>query len=147
MKLNLANITIWLLRILAAIIMLQTLYFKFTAHPQSVKLFTELGMEPWGRIGVGTFELIASILLLIPRTTYIGAAIRPRPDEWCYLFSSHKAGNNIRRGCSAVYICSDRIYLLRYPANHLQKRSLYTFRKSYTKTIKKRHSLIIKSYT
>ena len=75
MKLNLANITIWLLRILAAIIMLQTLYFKFTAHPQSVKLFTELGMEPWGRIGVGTFELIASILILIPRTTYIGAAL------------------------------------------------------------------------
>ena len=75
MKLNLANITIWLLRILAAIIMLQTLYFKFTAHPQSVKLFTELGMEPWGRIGVGTSELIASILILIPRTTYIGAAL------------------------------------------------------------------------
>lgn len=69
------NIFIWALRIVAALIMLQTLYFKFTAHPQSVKLFTELGMEPWGRIGTGVFELIAAILLLIPRTTYLGAGL------------------------------------------------------------------------
>jgi uncharacterized membrane protein YphA (DoxX/SURF4 family) len=75
MKLNIANIGIWLLRILAAVIMLQTLYFKFTANPQSVKLFTEIGLEPWGRIGTGLFELIASILILIPRTTFFGAAL------------------------------------------------------------------------
>ena len=68
-------IIIWAVRILAALIMLQTLYFKFTAHPQSVRLFTELGMEPWGRIGTGIFELIASILILYPRTTGIGASI------------------------------------------------------------------------
>jgi uncharacterized membrane protein YphA (DoxX/SURF4 family) len=70
-----AAIFIWVVRILAALIMLQTLYFKFTAHPQSVHLFTELGMEPWGRIGTGIFELIASILILYPRTTGIGASI------------------------------------------------------------------------
>ena len=64
---------IWILRILAAAILIMTLYFKFTAHPQSVKLFTTLGMEPWGRIGTGVFELIASILILIPRTTLLGA--------------------------------------------------------------------------
>lgn len=67
------SILIWVLRILAVVILLQTLYFKFTAHPQSVKLFTTLGMEPWGRIGTGVFELIASILILIPRTTLLGA--------------------------------------------------------------------------
>jgi uncharacterized membrane protein YphA (DoxX/SURF4 family) len=67
------TIFIWILRTLAALILLQTLYFKFTAHPQSVKLFTILGMEPWGRIGTGVFELIASILILIPRTTLLGA--------------------------------------------------------------------------
>lgn len=64
---------LWILRIIPAAIMLQTLYFKFTAHPQSVKLFTLLGMEPWGRIGTGVFELIASVLLLIPRTSILGA--------------------------------------------------------------------------
>jgi uncharacterized membrane protein YphA (DoxX/SURF4 family) len=67
------TIFIWLLRIVAAVILIMTLYFKFTAHPQSVKLFTALGMEPWGRIGTGVCELIASILILIPRTTLLGA--------------------------------------------------------------------------
>jgi uncharacterized membrane protein YphA (DoxX/SURF4 family) len=61
------------LRILAALILLQTLYFKFTAQPESVQLFTTLGMEPWGRIGTGVAELIAAVLLVIPRTTLPGA--------------------------------------------------------------------------
>lgn len=65
----------WLLRIIAALIMLQTLYFKFTGHEQSVHLFTILGMEPWGRIGTGVFELVASILILFPKTTGFGAAL------------------------------------------------------------------------
>ncbi len=69
------KIFIWALRIVPAVIMLQTLYFKFTAHPQSVKLFTILGMEPWGRIGIGVFELIAAVLLLINRTVLLGALL------------------------------------------------------------------------
>lgn len=75
MALNVKTITIWILRILAALIMLQTLYFKFTGHPQSIELFTKLGLEPWGRIGTGIFELIASVLILYPRTTGIGAVL------------------------------------------------------------------------
>jgi uncharacterized membrane protein YphA (DoxX/SURF4 family) len=63
---NIRSIGIWILRLVPAIILLQTLYFKFTAHPESVKLFTEIGMEPWGRIGTGIIELIAATLLLIP---------------------------------------------------------------------------------
>ncbi|MFZ4058567.1 MAG: DoxX family protein [Ferruginibacter sp.] len=63
----------WLLRIVAALILLQTLYFKFTAQPESVELFTKLGVEPWGRIGTGVMELFASILLLLPSTVFIGA--------------------------------------------------------------------------
>jgi uncharacterized membrane protein YphA (DoxX/SURF4 family) len=73
MKAN--SIFIWALRLLAAVIMLQTLYFKFTGHEQSVALFTQLGMEPWGRIGTGVLELIASILILYPRTTGWGAGL------------------------------------------------------------------------
>lgn len=65
----------WLFRILAAVIMLQTLYFKFTAQSESVQLFTQLGMEPWGRIGTGVAELIASVLILVPRTTLLGALL------------------------------------------------------------------------
>lgn len=69
------NIFYWILRLVAAIIMLQTLFFKFTASPESVYIFSTIGMEPWGRIGVGIQELIASVLLLIPRTTAFGAVL------------------------------------------------------------------------
>lgn len=63
------------LRLIAAIILLQTLFFKFSAHPQSVELFTKLGVEPWGRIGTGVIELITGILLLIPATAFIGGIL------------------------------------------------------------------------
>lgn len=69
------KITNRVLAILSAIILLQTLYFKFSAHPDSVQLFTELGMEPFGRLGIGIFELIAGILLLYPKTTAYGSLL------------------------------------------------------------------------
>lgn len=69
------SILIWLLRVVPAFIMLQTLYFKFTGHEQSVKLFTMLGMEPWGRIGTGILELIAAFCLLLNSTVIIGASL------------------------------------------------------------------------
>src|SRR5882672_3340919 len=58
----------WGARIIAAIILLQTLFFKFSASPESVYIFTAVGMEPWGRIGVGVLELIAGVLILISST-------------------------------------------------------------------------------
>jgi uncharacterized membrane protein YphA (DoxX/SURF4 family) len=72
---NIKKILTWLLRIVAAVIMLQTLFFKFTAHPESVELFTKLDIEPWGRIGTGVVELIASIFILIPVTSWLGAIL------------------------------------------------------------------------
>ncbi|HEU4790704.1 MAG TPA: DoxX family protein [Flavobacterium sp.] len=67
------SIVQWLFRLTAAIILLQTLYFKFTAAEESVYIFLTLGIEPYGRIGSGIAELIAAILILIPRTTLLGA--------------------------------------------------------------------------
>lgn len=67
------TIIFWVLRIAAAAILLQTLYFKFTGHPESVALFTKLGVEPWGRIGTGVIELITGIMLLLPPTVFVGA--------------------------------------------------------------------------
>ena len=63
------------LRIIVAIILIQTLRFKFTAHPDSVYIFETIGLEPFGRIGTGVLELIAGILLLIPRTVWAGALL------------------------------------------------------------------------
>lgn len=68
-------ITSWILRGIAAVILLQTLFFKFTGAKESVYIFTTLGIEPWGRIGSGVAELIAAILLLTPRTVTFGAAL------------------------------------------------------------------------
>ena len=69
------TIGIWILRLVPAVILLQTLYFKFTAQPESVQLFTRIGMEPYGRIGTGVLELVAAILILIPRYTGYGAIL------------------------------------------------------------------------
>lgn len=67
------TIIIWILRLVPSAIMLQTLIFKFTGSPESVYIFSTLGVEPWGRILSGIMELVAGILLLVPRTTVFGA--------------------------------------------------------------------------
>lgn len=69
------NILPWVPRVIAAVILLQTLYFKFTGAPEAIKIFTALGVEPWGRITLGIIELITALLILIPTTSTIGALI------------------------------------------------------------------------
>jgi len=69
------RIASWIAQIAVAAILLQTLFFKFTAAPESVYIFQTLGLEPWGRIGSGVAELVASVLLLIPATAAVGAVI------------------------------------------------------------------------
>jgi hypothetical protein len=73
--LNAAVIGSWVLQLIVAGILLQTLFFKFTGAAESVYIFSTLGAEPWGRLGSGVVELIAAILLLVPATTTIGAAV------------------------------------------------------------------------
>ena len=63
----------FLLRILVSIILLYTLRFKLLAHPDSVFIFSKIGIEPYGRLFVGIIELIASFLIVAPRTIWIGA--------------------------------------------------------------------------
>lgn len=70
-----STLILWIVKIVAAIILLQTLFFKFTAAPESVEIFTRVGIEPYGRIGTGVLELIAAILILIPATAYLGAGL------------------------------------------------------------------------
>lgn len=65
----------WVLQVVVAVILLQTLFFKFTGAAESVYIFSTLGAEPWGRIGSGVIELIASVLLLLPRTVTLGALL------------------------------------------------------------------------
>jgi len=69
------KITSWIVRLTAAIILLQTLFFKFTGASESVYIFTKVGMEPGGRYGSGVVELIAAVLLLSSCHCWLGAAL------------------------------------------------------------------------
>ncbi len=82
----------WGLRLTIAVILLQTLLFKFSAAKESVYIFSTLGMEPWGRIGSGIFELVASVLLLVPSTVTVGAAMAVAATGSAILFHLTKLG-------------------------------------------------------
>jgi hypothetical protein len=85
-------LTSWALRLIVAVILLQTLFFKFSAAKESIYIFSTLGAEPWGRISSGVFELIASILLLIPSTLTIGAAMALAATGSAILFHLTRLG-------------------------------------------------------
>jgi hypothetical protein len=85
-------VTSWALRLIVAVILLQTLFFKFTAAKESVYIFSTLGMEPWGRIGSGIFELVSSLLLLIPSTLTLGAVMAIAATGSAILFHLAKLG-------------------------------------------------------
>jgi hypothetical protein len=65
----------WIVRLVAAGVLLQTLYFKFSGAPESVFIFSTLGVEPWGRLASGVLELIASGLLLYTGTAGLGGLL------------------------------------------------------------------------
>lgn len=69
------RIVFWIIRLVPAIILLQTLFFKFSAAEESVWIFTQVGAEPWGRIGSGVVELISGLALLYRPTVWLGAVL------------------------------------------------------------------------
>ena len=70
-----AAVVSWVCQLAAAVILLQTLFFKFTGAEESRFIFSTLGVEPWGRIASGVVELVAAALLLYPRTAAVGALL------------------------------------------------------------------------
>jgi uncharacterized membrane protein YphA (DoxX/SURF4 family) len=93
---NLLPIGIWVLRLAAAYLMLQTLFYKFSGSEESVYIFSTLGMEPWGRIGTGALELVAAVLILIPRTTAFGALLAMGLMAGALFFHLTKLGIEIK---------------------------------------------------
>jgi hypothetical protein len=69
------TIVSWVLQIVVAAILFQTLFFKFTGAEESVYIFSTLGAEPWGRVASGVAELIAVVLILYPPTVIYGAVL------------------------------------------------------------------------
>lgn len=65
----------WSARLIAVIILAQTLFFKFSGAEESIYIFTTVGMEPWGRIGIGILELVAAALLLFNKSAWFGGVL------------------------------------------------------------------------
>ena len=105
------NIIIWILRLIAAIILLQTLFFKFSAAPVSVFIFSELNMEPWGRIGTGIAELIAAILILYPKTTVYGAVLGLALMAGAIFFHLTKLGIEVENDSGKLFVLAIVVFL------------------------------------
>ena len=120
----------WLLSITTALILLQTLFFKFTAHPDSVYIFTKIGMEPWGRIGSGITELLAAILILIPTTRVYGALLSTMVISGAIFFHLATLGIAVQGDSTLfylallVFICSTVLLILERNIllSHVKKR-------------------------
>ncbi len=101
----------WITRIVVAIILLQTLFFKFTGHADSIHIFSTLGMEPWGRIGTGIVELIASVLILVPATAGIGAALALGTISGAIFFHLTKLGIVVNGDGGTLFIMAIIVFV------------------------------------
>ncbi len=70
-----AKLISWAAQLVAAVILGQTLFFKFSGAPESIFIFTSVGIEPWGRYATALTELAAVVMLLTPRTAALGALV------------------------------------------------------------------------
>ncbi len=102
------------LRILIAVILLQTLRFKFTAHPDSVFIFTQAGLEPYGRITIGIFEFIAAILILIPKTIWLGAGLTLGIISGAIIMHLTKIGIEVSDDGGALFYMALLVFLLAF---------------------------------
>ncbi|RUT78536.1 DoxX family protein [Ancylomarina longa] len=127
-----------LLRIVTAVILIQTLHFKFSGHPEAIHIFSTIGMEPWGRYGVGAIELIAGILFFIPRLWKLAAIITfglMIVAIWFHLFTPlgivikydgiSDKGQLFGMALTALIFCMYLLYRANIPKTYRELRSKY----------------------
>ncbi len=107
-----SNTISWIARIIVAIILLQTVFFKFTGAEESIYIFETVGMEPLGRIGSGIGELIAAILLLIPKTRVIGAIMSLGTISGAIFFHLTKLGIEIKGDGGLLFYLAIAVFVL-----------------------------------
>jgi uncharacterized membrane protein YphA (DoxX/SURF4 family) len=90
---------------------LQTLFFKFTGAEESIYIFSKLGMEPWGRIGTGVLELIASALILFPKTTSLGALLAIGLMGGAIWFHLTKLGISVKNDGGQLFIYALTVFV------------------------------------
>ena len=130
------NILLLILKLTVAVILLQTLFFKFTGAEESIFIFSTLNMEPWGRIGSGVVELLAVILLLIPKTTWVGAILASGSMAGAIFFHFTRLGIEVQEdgrllfalACTAL-AASLVILYVEYKRKRIPLRMLYSTQK------------------
>ena len=125
-KNNLKSAGTWLLRLIVAVILLQTLYFKFTASEESVYIFSMLGMEPWGRIGTGVMELIASILVLYPRTIVFGALLAMGLMSGAIFFHLTKLGMEVMNDGGRLFVYAVLVFAASFALVLIYRSQIYS---------------------
>ena len=101
----------FILKLVVAVILIQTLYFKFTGAPESKYIFETVGMEPWGRIGTGIVELLAAVLILIPATSWLGALFALGVVTGAIFFHLTKLGIEVRDDGGLLFGLACTIFL------------------------------------
>lgn len=145
MSTNAKSIAGWVLRGIAALIMLQTLFFKFTASPESVYIFSKLGMEPWGRIGSGVAELIASFLILIPRATWLGALLAMGIMGGAIFFHLTTLGIEVQGDGGQLFIYAMLVFISAAVLLWLHRSTLLAFLPFGKTTIKNNYGIPVKT--
>ncbi|WP_299550226.1 DoxX family protein [Seonamhaeicola sp.] len=112
------------LRLIVAIILIQTLRFKFTAHPDSVYIFSQVGLEPFGRIGIGVLELISGILLLIPKTVWAGATLTLGIIGGAILMHLTKLGIEVNNDGGVLFITAVVMFILSATILYIYKKDI-----------------------
>jgi uncharacterized membrane protein YphA (DoxX/SURF4 family) len=127
MSIKISVVGIWALRIVAAVIMLQTLFFKFSGAAESIYIFKTLGMEPYGRIGTGVMELIASILILIPPTTAFGALLAVGLMAGAIFFHLTKLGIVVLDDGGQLFVYALLVFISSMVLAIIYREQLYSF--------------------
>lgn len=116
--------------ILAAIILLQTLYFKFTGAPESVYIFEQLEAEPYGRIGLGVVELITAGLLIVKRTSFLGGLLGLGIISGAILSHLFVLGIEVQNDGGTLFILALTVFILCLITVILQKDKWTEFKRS-----------------
>lgn len=69
------NIAVWIISVLLALAFLASGVPKLLGVPQTVEGFHRWGYPDWFRIVTGLVETGSALLLLIPRTAFVGASL------------------------------------------------------------------------
>ena len=116
---------IWMIRILAAVILLHSFYLKVSADPDSVAMFSALTMEPWGRISTAILELVAVVMILNPGVSGIGAGIGLFLKAGAIFFHITKLGIKVN-GSSILFIYTCACFLLCILLSWIHRKQIIT---------------------